>query len=193
MLFHFLNNFVSTFSALTAQADVEMNGIPLITVGVFLLLTAAVPFLFIGGSKLLKTKEESKRRPVSKRAKWLAFGSALILAVVGLGTSAAYVFNPPVLITSFTQDVNSETEPLKIEFAVEKGGSYLFTYKIEGNGIAVEMIITNSHGEEFHRSSGMSYTGNGFIDLPADQYTVTFKYNTEGTDYITVNVDVLLK
>lgn len=83
MLFHFINNALSAVLSLVPSSSAEVTQIPFMTVGIFILLSAVVPFLFLGGSALLKTKEEIRKKPIKTRVIWIAAASTLILAAAG--------------------------------------------------------------------------------------------------------------
>lgn len=85
MLFHFINNAFTVTVAYYLSPGAEQEPMPFISVGVFLMFSAVVPFLFLGGSLLLRPSEENRRNPIWKRHIWIALGAALVLGAIGAG------------------------------------------------------------------------------------------------------------
>lgn len=88
VLFHFVNNAFSSFSTLVNEPGAAVQP-PLGSVGIYLILTAAVPFLLMAGSRLLKSKAESRSSPISKKAILAAVAAAVILAAAGTALTIA--------------------------------------------------------------------------------------------------------
>ncbi|HOL17232.1 MAG TPA: type II CAAX endopeptidase family protein [Bacillota bacterium] len=166
ILFHFVNNSASLLSTLIDESGAAVQP-PLESVGVFMILAAAVPFLLLAGSRLLKSKAESRSNPVSKRAKFVAVAAAVILAAAGTGIIAASLAQAPLFETSYSGGVNRDTSPHELEFTVPEDGSYIIDLNIQGGPVITTMVIENSRGEQVFDVSAGSLTYNGLIDLEA--------------------------
>ena len=89
MLFHLINNSFSTFATFVNDptTTAEAVGMPLASVGAFLIFTAVTPFLFVIGTRFLKSKGANKQN--GKKEILAAAVAALILILIGLAVSAA--------------------------------------------------------------------------------------------------------
>jgi len=192
MLFHLLINAFSVLASLTSEPSAAVISLPLTAVGVYLLMAAVIPFLFLWGSRLLKSKEECRNHPITKRTKLLAIIAALVLFISGFAIAAAGVMQPPVFETAFTLPVDRESQPHVLEFSVEKGGSYYMTLNIQGSGVITKVTIATASGEAVYNASGGTMTSNGSIELEAGNYTVTISFNTDSAECTTVSVDLLI-
>ena len=193
MLFHLLNNAFSVLASLTSEPSAEVIRVPLTAVGVYLVVAAIIPFIFLWGSRLLKSKEECRNNPLRKRAKLVAIIAALILFVSGIAIAAAGISQPPVFETAFSQSVNKDTQPKVLVFSVEKDSSFLIDLKIQGSGVITNVVISNARGEEVYTANAGAMTANGYIDLEAGQYTVIISYQTDSAEYNPVSVNLLIK
>ncbi|HOA36627.1 MAG: type II CAAX endopeptidase family protein [Dethiobacteria bacterium] len=193
VLFHFINNSVSSLSALTSEPGLEPVRVSLSAVGISLVMASAVPFLLVAGSRLLRGRAENRSNPVSKRTKFIAAAATVMLAAAGIGIISAYFAQEPLFETSFSGGVNRDTPPHNLEFAVPEDGSYLIDLSIQGDGVITTMIIVNSRGEEVFNASGMTLTLNGSIELEAGDYLITLTHDTDSADYMNVSVDILIK
>lgn len=194
MLFHFINNAMTSLSTLVSEPTQEVIQTPLSTVGAFLILSAAVPFILTAGSKLLKAKEESRSNPISKRAKYIAIAATVILAVVGVGIISASMNQEPLFETSFSCGINQNTPPHILEFSVEKCGRYGLELSIQGENVITSMVITNSSGNTIYDLTCGSMTlDEGRIDLEAGDYLVTFTHVYDGEDFQNVSVKIIIK
>jgi len=196
IMFHFVNNALSALSTLGSTPIPEVVHIPLISVGVFLIFAAITPFLFLSGSKLLRTKEENINNPSAKKVKYIAIVTAVILAMTGMGiTTASLPIEQvsPLFEVSFSHSVNYNTQPNILEFSVEKDGEYAMVLSIQGDAGFTDMTIINSEGETVYNITCYSLTLDGPIELAAGDYTVIFSYDFKGTDYTPVSVDVIIR
>ena len=192
MLFHLLNNTFSVLASFSSEPSAEMIRIPLTAVGAYLIMAAIIPFIFLWGSRLLKSKEECQNHPLCKKAKLFTFIAALVILVCGIAIAAAGVMQPPVFETAFSQSVERESQPHVLEFSVEKGGSYYMAFNIQGSGVSTEMTIAADSGEAVYTASGGTMTQNGTIELKAGYYTVTFRFQTD-QENASVSVNLLIK
>jgi|SRR5690554_219002 len=91
MLLHFINNAFSLLPSLLITAPpVEMEidvTLRLASVGILLLISAVAPFVFLGGSRLLLSKEDSRTNPISKRVLTITIVATVVLVVIGLGVT----------------------------------------------------------------------------------------------------------
>lgn len=88
VLFHLVNNAFSTFSTLITTPSAEVLEVPLASVGVIILLATVVPFLLIGGGRLLLSGEERKSRPVSRTTWIIAIVLTVVVALTGIIVTA---------------------------------------------------------------------------------------------------------
>lgn len=180
MLFHLLNNAFSVLASVTSEPSAELISVPLTAVGAYLIMAAIIPFIFLWGSRLLKSKEECRNHPLSKKAKLVALIVALVLFTSGIAIAAAGISQPPVFETAFTQTVGRESQPHIFEFSVEKGGSYYMILNTQGSDVITEVTIIKDSGEAVYNASGEGImTQTGTIKLEAGNYTVTFSFQTD--------------
>lgn len=202
MLLHFVNNSLSALSTLSATASADIVETPLASMGVFLLMAAVVPFLFLGGSRLLLPKEERKNRPIAKRT-WvivitmtsvLALGGVAVTAIGGAELLAEYNAEP-VFESSFSQDVMKDTPDHRMEFSVEIAKTHSFDLSIQGEeGVLTRVTLENSQsGEEMFGVSAGEMTQQGTIYLAPGDYTIIISFLTVSQEALPVSVDVLIK
>ena len=192
MLFHLLNNAFSVLASLTSEPSAEVISVPLTAVGVYLVMAAIIPFIFLWGSRLLKSKEECRNHPLSKRAKLFAIIVALVLLISGIAIAAAGILQTPIFETAFTASVDKDTPPNILDFSVEKDGSCIMFLDIQGSGVITTMIISKDTGEEIYNASYESISLEGGISIEAGEYTVTFSFQTD-QENAPVSVNLLIK
>lgn len=192
MLFHLLNNAFSVLASLTSEPSAEVISVPLTAVGVYLVMAAIIPFIFLWGSRLLKSKEECRNHPLSKGTKYVAIIVALVLLISGIAIAAAGILQTPIFETAFTTSVNKDTPPNILDFSVEKDGSCIMFLDIQGSGVITTMIISKDTGEEIYNASYESISLEGGISIEAGEYTVTFSYQTD-KENASVSVNLLIK
>lgn len=113
MLLHFVNNAFAAFAAFLAgssgasAAAAESLNIPLISVGVYLVIASAVPFIILAGAYLIKdrSKEIENTRKKKSIAVYVAAATTVILLVSG------------ILIVSFSMEDANEIK--NTEFHVQ--------------------------------------------------------------------------
>jgi hypothetical protein len=98
ILFHFINNAISVLVSWNVQAtdasEALLNtNLILLSIGMWLVFCTGVPFLFIWGSKLLRTKEENKTKKLSGKALTLATVLSISSFVIGIGTMVLAILN----------------------------------------------------------------------------------------------------
>ncbi len=202
MLFHFVNNVLGALSTLATTPSVEVMEIPLASVGMYLLMVAAVPFLFIGGSRLLLSKEERITRPISKSTWKIAIVMVVVLALSGIavfGVGAMELLEDymaePIFENSFSQDVNKDTPDHLLGFTVEEARAYQYDLSIIGTGDVITQVAVISciSSEEVYSGTGGEMTGQGSFDLAAGDYMVIISFFTESEEYLPVSVEFILK
>lgn len=202
MLFHFVNNSLSAFSTLVSVPSTESTQTPLASVGIFLVIAAAVPFLLFGGSKLLRSKEDNRSRPAGRWALWAAVITTVLLFLTGVGITAAgvpellegYLPGEPIFETSFSGTFSGASTPNVLEFTVQESGAYLIDIDIQGSGIITTVKIVSSTGEEVYNTSGETFTvDDGSLALPAGDYTISFSYDYGSKDSAPVSVKVIIR
>ena len=192
MLFHFVNNSVASLSTLLNEPGAAVQP-PLSSVGIFLILAAAVPFLLLASSRLLKAKAESSSNSAGKRVKFIAIAAAVMLAAAGTGITSAYFAREPVFESSFSGEVNRYTPPHELEFTVLKDGSYFIDLSIQGDRVVTSMVIVNSRGEQVFDVSAGALTLNGPLKLEAGDYVITLTHDNDSAEFLTVSVDILIR
>jgi membrane protease YdiL (CAAX protease family) len=94
-LFHFINNGFSTLTSFltsgSTKADQTNMKVPLISVGVYFIIAAGVPFILFFGSKLLHPKtmitdmqEAELQRKKDSKTLWIALGCTFLMVIIGL-------------------------------------------------------------------------------------------------------------
>lgn len=90
MFFHFINNAIAVLAAVNASTEatealvvIDSNEVRL-AIGGWLIISAFAPFLFIWGSKLLRTKQFNQVNKLSRSANFVAVGCAVVSVVAGV-------------------------------------------------------------------------------------------------------------
>lgn len=198
MLLHFVNNAIGALATLVTPSTAEVVEMPLASVGVLLLMATVVPFLLIGGSKLLMAREERRSRPVPKVAWVIAIVMAVVLAIFGIVFTAIGGIKlledfmaEPIYKTSFSQNVDRDTPGHQLEFSVEEAGSYHLDLSIQGvEGVLTQVIITSSSGREVYNATAGEMTGQDYIDMAAEDYIITVTFITQSQEYLPVSVGI---
>jgi len=201
ILFHLVNNSLSALASQVSTPSAEAVAIPLASVGVLIMLATVVPFLFMGGSRLLLTKQERQDRPIKKKAIITAVALTVVLAVTGVAITASsavslinQLMGDPIFETSFSGGVNKDSQGHLLDFNVEKDGKYHMTLEIEGEeGVLTTMIITDAAGEEVYNATCGSMTSEGPLELKAGDYQISIAHSYDGLEYLTVSVDIIIK
>lgn len=197
ILFHFINNALSTSIAFSSspQSDIPTTiSTPLWVIGVWIIISAMVPFLALQGSKLLKAKRsntivsesaesdmefislEEERSKKNKRS--ILYYMPLLLIMVGFGITW---FAPkialnriPVINMKFT--MNEEQKVCSFDsIQVDKPGSYHLSYSFKGKGL-IEMTLKSSEGEVLFNTKGIQVYENKTIFLNEGKYTLYYEY-----------------
>lgn len=90
MLFHFINNAVSTFASFLNDPvlTAEVANISLAQAGAMLTFTAITPFLFLSGKRFLRANEDQADAAARKREILAAAVVALLLLMAGIAVSS---------------------------------------------------------------------------------------------------------
>lgn len=205
MLLHFVNNSLSALSTLSAAPSPEVVEIPLASVGIWLFIASAVPFLLLAGSRLLKPREEARAKPIAKGAWAIVIILAVVLALAGVTATAIGsaelladikdMITEPVYQLSFSQHVDKETPGHQQEFSVENAKTHFLLLSIEGEeGVITQVSIINSQsGEEVYCAIVQEMSLQGSIYLSEGDYTVIVSFFTGSVEPIPVSVDILLR
>lgn len=202
MLLHFVNNSLSALSTLSETPVAEVVEMPLASVGIWLFIASAAPFLLLGGSRLLLSKEDRRTKPLAKRTWAIVIIMSVALALAGVTITAAGgaellagYLGEPVFEMSFSQDVDRDTPGRQQEFSVENAKTHIFLLSIEGEeGVSTQVtIVNNQTGAEVYAATAEEMTLQGSIYLAEGDYTVNVSYFTESQEPIPVGVSMLLK
>jgi membrane protease YdiL (CAAX protease family) len=202
MLFHFVNNGVSTFiSWLTGpltqsiqQNDLASIGTTTVYIGGALLMCAIVPWLFLYGSRLVKQRKDNAENSeyVQKKTSVKTLIAAGLLSFVCVAGGIAMII-PGVtsvfgsvmhtlLDIRYTERVSVNSVPDKCPVTIEEPGEYMLTYQIAGknntddNG-QTTISFTGSDGRIYLHLSAGGIFGNMPVQLDAGNYTLTFNYD----------------
>lgn len=97
MLFHFINNALSVFltalSLKLIEAGIQAGSIQPAEIGLYLIFSSAVPFLFIGGSKLIKPLENGAAVKTSKKIMTTSIIISAVLFLAGLSIMSFFILD----------------------------------------------------------------------------------------------------
>ncbi len=97
MLFHFINNALSVFmtalSLKLIEAGIQTISVQPVEIGLYLIISSAVPFLFIGGSKLIKPLENGAAVKTSKKVMTASIIISSVLFLAGLSIISYFLFD----------------------------------------------------------------------------------------------------
>lgn len=157
-LFHLLNNTISVLQTFLAgessagQMTLSKGGY-LSAMGVYLILSAGVPWLLVLGIRLLHSKEYNKEKKASRKKSILAaiiispllFASGMAAMVAG----GMALISQPSAVISFTGGFSAaETETHEVGFAIEKSGLYHLETDLKAQGFVSDFRITGAGKSE---------------------------------------------
>lgn len=97
VLFHFINNALSVFSTILSskliEAGIQDIVVGPVEIGLYLIIASAVPFIFIGGSKLVKPLENGIAVKTSKKVIKAAVIISVILFITGSSITAFFIID----------------------------------------------------------------------------------------------------
>jgi len=206
MLLHLVNNAVSVSLAYgmsgvqNAVDPATLSGAATVGIGFVLFLCTAVPWLFIAGSKLLRTKEANREKPLKKKhyiaagiVSAFCFASGIAMSVAGAGSLLG---DMQVLNMSYTETVSSGTnETDTYPVLIETDGTYQFTFVVSpGSGAegGTGFTLTSADGTVFlDDNSGRTYT-NTQVQLPAGDYRLTCTYDYQNAEPADIRVSIVV-
>lgn len=205
MLLHFTNNafsFLISLSAKGAAAPTDasmLSRASVVSLGVFLFLCTVVPWLFIAGAKLLRTKIENKEKPLKRKALIAAILISVFCFAAGIGVtaagSAALVGDMQVLNMGYTIDASVSSQPDTYPVVIEEDGNYQLSFVITPMPGAVGttcLTLTGPGGEEYFSETAGSIFGNTQKFLPAGEYTLTCSYDYTNTEPAPVTINFII-
>jgi membrane protease YdiL (CAAX protease family) len=206
MLLHFVNNAVSvsfSYAVSGAQNAVDaatMSSAAVVGVGVILFLCAVAPWLIIAGSRLLRTKEANREKPL-KNKHYIAAGiisafciiGGIAVTVVGAGTLLG---DMQVLNVSYTETVSSQTEEADTyPVVIDTDGTYQLTFAVSpGSGAdgSTSFKLTRADGTVFlDEASGKTLT-NTQVQLPAGDYELSCVYDYQNKEPADIQVSIVI-
>lgn len=202
ILFHFVNNAWSTSLAFWTKGMADSTqgsltaGIPLATVGSMLLVCSVSPWLILAGSRLIKPRDQSAE-PRKRRGKlWVAAGVSALCLVVGVAIIGSFAstltqLGEKVLDMSFTAEVNKDVQPVSFPFKMEKAGYCNLEYSVGdagGREGRTRILLAGSDGSTVFEVAGGGLYGNSPLQLPADDYVLTFDYEYDFEETETVDI-----
>lgn len=187
ILFHFINNALTTFMSFTTKSQTALteinSGMILNAIATYFIMGAIIPFLILLGSRLIHRKEsidetedmaKIKKRK-SKIRRIAAFCSVLMILI---GT-VTMIFNPyiaPVFETSVSMDVNHKSDNLHMPMKIDKAGEYILDLDIKSNKGLVDIEIEDESGKVVFQMSCSMATSNGPIKLEKTSYTIKVNF-----------------
>jgi membrane protease YdiL (CAAX protease family) len=200
-LYHFINNGFSTVvSFISSASDVNAGGqmyLPLASIGVYLLLAAAAPFIILLGAWLLHDKKEKvgqeglpyidpAEKAKEKKNRLIrvltATGLTVVLFVAGFVITIIGSFDmlKPVIQSELSYDINKDTENEIIPFEIQLAGTYVVDYEIENERGLIDVRIMNEEGEELYQFSCLNMSSNGNeMQLTPGKYQVVIDFVME--------------
>jgi uncharacterized protein len=187
ILFHFINNALTTFISFTTKSQaalLEMNsGTMLNAISVYLIIGSVIPFLLLSGARLIHRKEainEAEDMAVKKKRKnkmtRLAVLCSALMILLGAVIITFNVSKSPVFETSIFMDVNRSSDNLYMPMKIDNSGEYIIDLDIKSKRGLVEMRIMDESGKEVFQMSCAEATSTGPIKLEKSTYTVNVNF-----------------
>lgn len=200
-LYHFINNGFSTLVSFLSPTNATNAGaqmyVPLVTIGVYLILAAAVPFIILLGAWLLHDKKEKAgqeglpyidptEKAKEKKRRLIrvltATGLAVVLFVAGFAVTITEAIGmlKPAVQCDMSFDINKDTESQIIPFDIQSAGTYVADYIIENKRGLIDVQIINEEGEVLYQFSCLSMNSNGNeMQLTPGKYQVVIDFVME--------------
>jgi len=191
-LMHLINNSLSlfvTFSNKSAIQNVDAGTMqsqisPSNTIGVYLVLGAAIPLLITAAVYLLTKKDKNAAEPAAARTPKRSFllpflislGIGAVMLISGIAILAASVMSDMVDIHTSDHTVNDNTAPYVQTFTIEKEKVYTMSYSFHSEIGVIEMTIQDEQGNVLYDVAAGEITGNNQITLKKGTYTATFRF-----------------
>jgi len=198
-LFHLINNSLSiiiSFSTANSpnasqQADTSAILSSAASLGSYLIIGFAIPFLILGGVLLLRGKipaaeqaadmafteaAAAKRRKSTVKAVIICSILSVVMLFSGIGIVASSVLFNPILNYKETVDVNSGTPSLVLPFEIKIPRAYVLTYDLSVQRGLLDMTIQDADGKEVYNLSAAEVNGSASVELKAGSYTIVFSY-----------------
>ncbi len=217
ILFHFINNTVSTLSSLAVQAGageqvneaLSSGGNALtastLPLGIYCILSVAAPFLILFGCLLLHTKKKPDEKAFLNARKLII---TTICSVLFLISGIVFTANGMKefwftgMNTTFSQFDITDTQHVTCEatngYTVEPAKAGDFQYSIEVNGgsenVGCSVEIYDSNGEcIFNSGTAGAMTMNGNLYLEKAEYNVHFHYVCQPDSVADMKVRIIVK
>ncbi len=186
-LFHLLNNTVSLLPTLFPSEETGeavsvyiSKGDFLSVLGVYTVISAGIPWLFLLGSKLLHNKEYNAGIKKSRRKAVIV--SAIIsplLFVSGLAVTTAggmAILNSEA-VTSFTGGFSAaESGEHKHSFTVTESGVYDMSIDMKTQGFITDARISGSENEYVYQKAAEYFTDRSKLNLSEGEYTLVLTF-----------------
>lgn len=188
VMFHLLNNAVSvTVSRLystnlqAAAADMTLPTISLLSaLGIYLIIGAATPFLFVAGSRLLQDKvHNQEKKPTRKKTYIIAAIISIFLFLSGIGfflATGIHAITREVII-DMSGGFVADTEETYFSFDVPESSVYMMSLDFESEGFLTDLQVVSADGETIFQniSDGFSVLYNPLV-LDAGEYSILLRY-----------------
>jgi len=187
---HLVNNSLSTFTSFVneprAAVPSASMSIPLVAIGSYFIIGAAIPFLLLLGARLIngvQLAENEEAQLIEKKRKRKRIVSAVLCSAIMLAAGAATMgFSmsaAPVFEISMGGEVNCDSEDLQFPMKIEKSGVYMMDLELStGIGLVEMSILDEGGGEVFNTSCGWC-TSNNLLELKEGTYQVVLKFHIE--------------
>lgn len=187
MLFHFINNALSTVASFTTKPQASSTGVNsqamLYAIAAYLIIGAIVPFLLLSGSRLIHRKEAAdeteditmKRKRKNKAIIAAALCSALMI-LLGVVLMTINIKKAPIFKTSVSMNVNRNSDDLHIPMKIDKPGEYILNLDIKIKRGLVAMDIVDDSSKEFFQMSCGEATSSGPIKLNNSTYMINVAF-----------------
>lgn len=195
MLFHFINNAVSTgISFLTkdlVSSGASQTTVSIMSIAIFLILGSVIPFLFLLGGLLLRDKTKDKSATlvasIPKKNKfmnlWITLATAGVFIVSGIVLLVMNYKEISVIYeTNITMEVNEQSPNMTMDMHVEQSGEYKIKLAMNNERGVNELIILHESGEEVYRTSAGQLTYEGTIKLESGNYTIHVVFHLKDGD-----------
>lgn len=185
ILFHFLNNFVSVWTAISAQNSeiysMDIN-ISQLTIGVSIITATMAPILIWLGFKLLVREREDKNKyRKDKRYRNTAIVTSTCFLLIG---SLLVGFYKPTNLLSHnkTYSVNYESDEIVVPIQIEESGNYYLDILMKNERGINEFKLMSPSGEVVRMFSANDITVEWDLELDVGEYSIVIICHIDKSD-----------
>lgn len=198
IIFHFINNFFTTWLSFYTQSKMGLDSNPNISldiIGVFLIIGAIIPFLFLFGSRLIHTKVQdnnsseilTKKNTESFSSLKITISVTIMMILCGI---VLFGLNQNKLIfeTNLSCGVNCKSEDIYIPMEVKEEGIYTIEMMMKNERGISDFKIVNQEDEEIINFHAKEITlTNPELKLYKGEYLVIVEFHLDDIESYYVN------